>query len=58
MPGHLNGLEPRLVGFGGVVGKAFQLGDVTAQVGEAHRQRVEAGKLLLQLNADFLGVGP
>ena len=58
MPGHLDGFELALVGFGGVVGEIVQLGHVLMQVGEPHGQRVNVGKLLLQLNADLFGVGP
>ena len=58
VPGHLDGFELRLVRLGRVVGEAFELGHVAVQVGEADRERIEVGKLFLQLNADLFGVGP
>ena len=58
VPGHLNGFETGLIGLGRVVGEAGQLRDIAVQVCKAHGQGVEVGKLLLQLNADFFGVGP
>jgi hypothetical protein len=58
VPGHLNRFKPRLVRFCRVVSESFQIDDIAMQVSEAHRQWVQVRKLLLQLNADLLGVGP
>ena len=58
MPSHLDGFEAAFVGFGWVVGEAFEVGDHLVQVGEADGEWVGVGELFLELNADLFGVGP
>src|SRR5712691_7156630 len=58
VPGHLDGLELRLVRRFRVVVEPVELKDPLAQVRESYGKRVELGKLFIQCDADVLGVGP
>src|SRR5437773_2465088 len=58
VPRHLNGFELGLVRRLRVVVEAGQGDDALAQIGEADGQRIDAGKLLRERNADVFGVLP
>src|SRR5262249_10973760 len=57
-PGHLDRLEDLLVGPGGIVDEAVELGHPLVQVGEADVQHVLVGMLLDQREGDVLRIGP
>src|ERR1700733_11945908 len=58
VPGHLDGLELSFVRQFRVACESWKLDNPFIHIGEAYRQRVDAGMFFRQLDADFLGVVP
>src|SRR5579872_5700081 len=58
VPGHLDGLELRLVRRLRIVAEPFERENALAQVREPDGQRIGAGKLLRERDADVFRIGP